>query len=183
MTLLSQMQANRPASGTEVGQGRSNLSGSPVTFVDGMRKVAHSVAVITACHDGKRRGVTATAVCSISADPPMLAVCLNKSGSAYDTISTSDHFAVNILSSDQQSIADAFAGRLPQDLRFDDASWTIGANGAPILEDALASFECERQRDMDASTHTLFIGLVENVNGSGHSDPLLYHDRQYKNFN
>lgn len=151
-----------------------------VLFRDGMRKVASSVGIVTAAFEGGRRGLTATAICSVSAEPPMLAVCVNKSSSAYEAISRSACFAVNILDASQMPVADAFGGGAAPDQRFAIGEWHEGETGAPVLRGAVVSFECALTTLVDASSHTLFMGLVRAVHGSAASDPLIYHDRRYR---
>ncbi|MGW9331145.1 flavin reductase family protein [Bosea sp. NPDC055594] len=149
-------------------------------FRDGMRKVASSVGIVTASFEGTRRGLTATAICSVSAEPPMLAVCINKSSSAHEVIRRASFFAVNILDASQMPIADAFGGRAGPDQRFATGEWHEGETGAPVLRGAVVTFECELTTIVDASSHTLFMGLVRAVHSSAATDPLLYHDRRYR---
>src|SRR5690606_26885164 len=120
------------------------------------------------------------AICSLSAEPPMLAVCLNKSSSAYQTVSNSAFFAVNILNNHQAALADAFAGRIAPDLRFQEGERIEGETGTPVLMGSVASFECELEKTVDAATHMLFVGLVRSVHDSMNTEPLLYHDRRYR---
>jgi len=149
-------------------------------FLDGMRLMANSVAIIAASVDGERRGLTVTAVCSLSADPPMLAVCVNKSSSAYATIQAASRFTVNCLSTKQTAIAKAFSGGLPAVDRFQQGDWRVTETGVPVLGGAVATFECELASTLDVATHTLFIGLVEKVSHCLDEEPLIYHDRRYK---
>jgi flavin reductase (DIM6/NTAB) family NADH-FMN oxidoreductase RutF len=151
-----------------------------IHFRDGMRLMANSVVIVTSTFEGVRRGLTATAVCSLSAEPPMLAVCINKSSSAYPTIHGGSHFAVNCLSRDQRPVADAFAGGLKHDERFMEGHWTEGETGVPVLQGTVTTFECELHQTVDVATHTLFIGLVKSVRNSSETEPLIYHNRAYK---
>ena len=128
------------------------------TFRACMRGVPGPVCVITTEHQGVRSGLTATAVCSVSADPPQLLVCVNRSASAQPVIAASGRFAVNYLAHHQQAVADAFASSL--DDRFDYAEWTELGSGIPILQDAIVSFDCVVVQAVEAGTHTIFIGAI-----------------------
>lgn len=125
---------------------------------------------------GERFGLTATAVCSLSDDPPTLLVCVNRSASAHDVIQSRRHFSINLLAADQQAVAAHFAGRagLKGEARFAGAAWGTLATGAPILVDALAAFDCEIVQEHVFPTHTIFIGQVVATAAREAADPLLY---------
>src|SRR3954453_3420100 len=86
------------------------MSIDAAAFKKGMRHLAASVTLITTRHRGHRGGLTATAVCSVSAAPPQILVCVNKSASAHDPIGHAGFFCVNILSPEHRKIAERFAG-------------------------------------------------------------------------
>ena len=102
-------------------------------FKAGMRQLAASVTVITAAHDGTKDGLTATATCSVSADPPQLLICVNQLASAYGLIRDAGSFGVNILAREQEDIALRFAGMDDTERgdRFGLGTWTRIATGAP----------------------------------------------------
>ncbi len=83
---------------------------TPQGFIQGMRQLAAGVTLITSAHGGRRSGLTATAVCSVSAEPPQLLVCINQRAETYVTVQRSGAFAVNLLASDQHRLAEIFAG-------------------------------------------------------------------------
>lgn len=147
-------------------------------FLAGMRKVAGAVSVITTRgNDGERRGLTATAVCSLSAEPPSLVACVNRKTWVAQFVPDSGVFAVNVLSHAQEPIARTFAGQttLAAGDRFSVGDWRAGATGAPIVGGALVSFECRLEQVVDHTTHIILIGrVVETVPGDGHS--LVYLD-------
>ena len=165
-SVLAKTEANRPVCSAE--------------FRQGMRKLAASVAIIAAASGDRRRGLTVTAVCSVSADPPRVAVCVNKESSAHDTIVQAQAFSLNMLGSDQIEIARAFSGAVEADKRFSDDDWHAGPTGLPMLRGALVAFECDLEKIVDATTHHIFIGAVRGIENNPQEDPLLYHDRQYK---
>ncbi len=142
-------------------------------FVAGMRKVAGAVTVITTVgNDGERRGLTATAVCSLSADPPSLIACVNRKTWVAQFVPDSGVFAVNVLSHIQEDIARAFAGQmsLAAGDRFGVGDWRAGKTGLPVAHGALAAFECRLENRMEQGTHLILIGrVVETTLGEGHS--------------
>ena len=128
------------------------------TFRACMRQVPGAVTVVTTVHQGTRGGLTATAVCSVSADPPQMLVCVNRSSSAEAVIAAAGRFGVSFLSHEQEPVANAFAASL--DDRFDHAEWTELGSGVPLLQDAAAAFDCVVVQMIQAGTHTIFIGAI-----------------------
>lgn len=147
-------------------------------FLAGMRKVAGAVTVITTTgNDGERRGLTATAVCSLSAEPPSLIACVNRTTWVAQFVPDSGVFAVNVLSHAQEEVARTFAGQtgLAAGDRFSVGEWRTGTTGVPVAAGALAAFECRLERLVEHATHVILIGrVVETALGEGHS--LVYLD-------
>jgi flavin reductase (DIM6/NTAB) family NADH-FMN oxidoreductase RutF len=154
---------------------------SPELFVAGMRLHAAGVTVVTSLHEGRPAGLTATSVCSVSAEPPQLLVCVNRAAEANATIRASGRFCVNVLAADQRALADRFAGRSGQfgAARFSGARWTRLVTGAPVLEGCRAAFDCQLADAVEAGTHTIFVGLVEAVAIRPDLAPLVYHEGEY----
>lgn len=163
---------------------RSSLQSVVVTwsFVDGMRQLASGVSVVTAGADGDRNGMTASAVCSLSADPPSLIACLSRETGTCSRVADSGRFCVNVLGRHHEELAGVFAGRtdLVGEARFAVGAWEVGLLGVPVLTDALVAFECEVGTIHEHTTHFIVVGLVHDVhvcvNGSR---PLVYHDRTF----
>lgn len=141
-------------------------------FKSVMRRFAASVNVITSVDGAVMNGMTATAVCSVSADPPSLLVIVNKSNRSHPVISRSGTFAVNVLSSDQEELAGHFAAKKPDE--FADVDYRIGQTGCPLIRDADATLECAVVQETDFGTHTIFIGRIVTCEVASKS-PLLYH--------
>ena len=154
---------------------------SAAEYKRGMSKLAAGVNVITTLENGHAHGMTATAVCSLSAEPPHLLVCVNSNASAHDPIVRAGAFAVNVLGRDQEDIARRFAGMddCERTRRFSIGRWTTHATGAPVLEDALSAFDCVVVREISAATHTIFIGRVLAVLTKGSGSPLLFHESRF----
>ncbi len=150
-------------------------------FRQAMRRVASTVNVISICIDGQPMGITATAVSSLSLDPPSLLVCINRSASVHDWMEDIGHFRVNVLGRHQIGIASMFADRSQHALRFQ-SGWDVSCHGAPILHDAQATILCRRIDSHAFATHSIFIGLVEEAASRDDVDPLLYLDGRYGSF-
>ena len=143
------------------------------TFRQAMRRVAATVNVISICVDGKAMGITATAVSVVSMDPPSLLVCVNQAASVHPKIENVVHFNVNVLHSDQAEIATIFADRKLEAQRFI-KGWDNDCVTPPRLRDAQASILCRRIDHHRFGTHSIFIGLVEDVAMREEIDPLVY---------
>ncbi|MDJ0932012.1 flavin reductase family protein [Breoghania sp.] len=151
-------------------------------FRQAMSRLSQQVHVITSIGPKGRCGVTVTAVASVSDDPPTLLFCLNRSSRTFPSFADNKTFCVNTLDSDQTALADAFAGRghLDTDARFALGTWREGTTGSPVLENALATFECRVTQVIDMATHRIFFGEVEAVtNGDENAHSLTYYNREY----
>ena len=151
-------------------------------FKSGMRKLAAAVHVITSENDGIREGLTATAACSVSAAPPQLLVCINTEAQAHNLIKKSKCFVLNIMARKQEEIAARFAGMdgTERSQRFNLGSWSKLVTGSPCLDGALVNFDCEVINEIEAGTHSVFVG---HIVGSRISDenvsPLIYGEGQF----
>ena len=150
-------------------------------FVRAMAQHVSSVCVITTKLGGQRLGLTATAVSSVSAQPPRLLVCVNKSSFTHAKILEAGFFCVNVLSEMQDVVAKAFAGMLGPDVdRFGVAKWTEIRTGAPVLTGAAAAFDCVVGQTFDQFTHTILIGDVVGASCRLGQDSLLYGSRKFR---
>lgn len=139
-------------------------------YRDLIGRFASGVTVVTTIRDGMPYGTTASAMTSVSLSPPMLLICLNRRSLTGQAIMHSRHFAVNVLAEHQGCLADHFAVKGSS---FAGLNTTTGVQGAPLLADALATFECIVVNDVVAGTHNVLIGLVEQASGR-HGMPLAY---------
>lgn len=146
----------------------------------GMRRLASGVSLITTGRGDMRGGLIATAVNSVSADPPTLLICVNQSASAHDLIVKSGTFCVNFLPAHCAEIAGQFSSSARKAERFVSGDWTEMASGSPALGSALAAFDCEVVQTVSYHSHTIFIGLIREVRlGEGEDLPLIYLDRNF----
>ena len=150
-------------------------------FVQAMGLHVSSVCVITTLSGGERFGLTATAFSSVTAEPPRVLVCVNRSGQTHQAIAASGQFCANILGEHQENVAKAFAGMLGRDFdRFSAGEWGVLATGAPALVDATAVFDCTVVERSEQSSHTIFIGEVQAVASRPGLDTLLYGARRFR---
>ncbi|HYD71110.1 flavin reductase family protein [Azospirillum sp.] len=154
-------------------------------FLAGMRLFAAGCTIIAARHGGVRAGLTATALCSVTADPPRLLVCVNQKVRAHTLIAASEALSVNVLAHGQEAVARRFAGMVEGvagEDRFQGADWVERVTGAPVLKDALVGFDCRVAETIDAGTHSVFLCRVVDVQVAAAPvapDPLLYFDGHF----
>jgi len=136
-----------------------------VQFKKGMALLAGGVTLITTGSGAMRRGITATAVCSLSAKPPSLIACANKDTGTAQAIKENNVFVVNVLGNNHKDIAMVFAGAtgIAGVGRFEHGNWADHSMGVPYLEDALVSFVCETGVCVPYGSHFAFIGEVKDV--------------------
>jgi flavin reductase (DIM6/NTAB) family NADH-FMN oxidoreductase RutF len=151
------------------------------SFRQAMRRVAATVNVISICVEGKPMGITATAVSSISMDPPSLLVCINQAASLHAPMGDMSHFCVNVLHGAQEDVALLFADRARHALRFA-SGWEEDGAGPPRLHDAQATILCRRLDSHSFGTHSIFIGVVEEVKVREEVRPLVYLDGAFRSF-
>lgn len=147
-------------------------------FRQAMRRVASTVNVITICIDGQPMGITATAMSSLALDPPSLLVCINRAAAMHGSMEDVSHFGVNVLHRDQEHLAQMFADRRKSALRFTEG-WHLDCARPPRLLDAQASILCRRTDHHQFGTHSIFIGVVEEIAVRTDVDPLVYLDGRY----
>lgn len=145
-------------------------------FRDVIGRFASGVTVITATEDGDWYGSTASAVSSLSLEPPMLLTCLNQQSATGAAISRAGAFAVNILAEDQDQLARRFARKDPD--KFRGVSITPGRYGEPLLDGALAHLECRVTEEVLGGTHIIFVAEVERALGRV-GTPLAYFRGQF----
>lgn len=148
-------------------------------FKLGMRTLAGAVNIITSTHSGHRYGMTATAVCSATAEPPTVLVCINRLATTHDAVAKSRVFCVNVLRAEDWQLSTTFSGAQAGEGRFKSGNWTRLTTGSPVLVDALVSFDCRVVKKVVHGTHTVFLGEVEQILVGNKGKPLLYSEGQY----
>jgi flavin reductase (DIM6/NTAB) family NADH-FMN oxidoreductase RutF len=153
-------------------------------FKTAMSALAATVCVVAASSpSGMRTGTTATAVCSLSTDPPQIVACLNRESSIARMLGVTGWFSVNILAGHQEPVASVFAGRggLKGEARFAEQEWTRHVTGVPLLTGATASVVCHVAGSLHQASHLVLIGRVLDVvmpEGTPPA-PLMYHMRRF----
>jgi flavin reductase (DIM6/NTAB) family NADH-FMN oxidoreductase RutF len=148
-------------------------------FRAAMRRIAATVTIVTA-NDGERyHGMTATAVTSLSMEPPSLLVCINKKAFLHDILVRGSTFCVNVLHEDQAELSAAFSGAVSHQDRFGVGRWARSADGLHHLTDAQAVLYCRKAKTVSYGTHTVFIGEVIQVDIREPVAPLVYQNAGY----
>lgn len=153
-------------------------------FIEGMSRAATYVAVATTDGHRGRFGVTVSSMTSLSTegDYPSLLICVHYLSLAAPAMLANRGFCLNLLNEDQSDIANLFAGREGDDpaARLDTVNWTSGEKGHPMIDGAVANFECQMATELWWKTHHVIIGEVTSVRLSDDSRPLLYGGRSYQ---
>jgi len=156
----------------------------PAAFRAAMARFPGAVTIITtragAAGDGERRGITATAVCSVTADPPSLLVCVNRATGTCAAVLESGRFNVNLLPGPSHELAMRFAGAggATGEDKFALGDWRDDGRGLPMLADACLGFRCDVAESLHAGTHQVFIGRVVEIQ-QGPGAALVYEQSRF----
>jgi len=146
-----------------------------------MARFATGVSVVAARHGPLLAGMTANAIASVSIDPPLMLASINRRAETHTAIVGSHAFAVNILADDQRAIADCFAQptSAAKLQRFCDAPWREAETGSPILEGAIAFFDCRLVATHPGGDHSIFVGEIVSA-GFEEAEPLIWYASAYR---
>jgi flavin reductase (DIM6/NTAB) family NADH-FMN oxidoreductase RutF len=147
-----------------------------------MGHFATGVTVVTTLEGERPHGITVNALSSVSLEPPLVMVALDRDRRITPLVRAHRRFAVNILGEDQQALSDCFAGAavVPDREAFCGAAWVPGTGGLPLLDGAIATLECTVTEVVPAGDHDLFVAIVDAVRADGRGEmPLLYFRRRY----
>lgn len=159
------------------------MSVSQSDFRKAMGCFATGITVITLDQDGDVHGMTANAFTSVSLEPRLVLVCVDKKARTHAHLHAKQRFGVNVLSAEQRAISEyyASASRInDQAAEGAGARFDRTAHGTPVLHDALAYLECRLQTAQDAGDHTIFIAEVEEVVFLREGDPLIFFRGKYR---
>ncbi len=147
-----------------------------------MGRFATGVSVVAARQGPLLAGMTANAIASISVDPPIMMASISRRAETHSAIIGSHAFAISVLSRDQRAVADCFAQPTTADKlkRFCDAEWHEAETGSPILEGALAYFDCRLTARHDGGDHTVFLGEIVAAGFREDAEPLLWYASAYR---
>ncbi len=151
------------------------------SFRDAMARLGAAVSVITTLGPAGPCGMTASAVCTVTDDPPTLLLCINRVAELHETFRASGVLCVNTLAASQEALSPLFAGftDAAQTERFAAGEWTTLATGAPVLQGAVVSFDCRVTQATEVGTHTVFFCEVEAIQAGGAHEGLIYFGRSY----
>jgi len=152
-----------------------------LTYREAMSRLGAAVNIITTRGAEGDSGFTASAVCSVTDDPPTLLVCVNRNNSQSDVFRRAGILCVNVLTRDDKALSPLFAGidDVPMEERFRQASWERLATGAPVLTTAAASFDCTIDQITEVGTHSVFFCGVRAIRLGAGNTGLIYHGRAY----
>jgi flavin reductase (DIM6/NTAB) family NADH-FMN oxidoreductase RutF len=150
---------------------------SPDDFRQVLAHFASGVTIVTTCDNEQRpTGLTASAFCSVSLDPPLILICVDHKSQSYPHLRECGRFAINILHQGHEPLSRRFASsRLD---KFDGVAFRLGVLGVPLIDAALGHLECRTVNAHVEGDHTIFVGRVESV-GVGEGEPLLYYRGRY----
>lgn len=156
------------------------MSISNEEFRAALGRFASGVTVVTTKDaNGELHGITVSAFCSVSLEPPMVLICIEKTAGSHPALEESAIFVVNILREGQSSISELFASQSPEKFALSD--WSPGIEGVPVLHNALATLECRVKFSYHGGDHSIFVGEVEKVTAAD-GNPLIYFRSEYGRF-
>ncbi len=146
-------------------------------FRNALSRFASGVTVVsTRDAAGRPHGITVSAFCSVSLDPPMVLICIERTTASHYAFEESEVFVANILDETQRSLSERFAA--PFTDKFEDVEFQPGLEGVPVLRDALTSLECRLKFAYHGGDHSIFVGEVEKVTVRD-GKPLVYIEGEY----
>ena len=151
------------------------------TFKSVLSRFASGVTVVTTRDGERRHGLTVSAFCSVSAEPPRVLVCLNNASDSKPLVERSGVFAVHILGRQHVALGSRFAkvDGTPADL-FEGLSVRSEVTGSPILAECLAWLDCRVETAMPVGSHTVFVGAVQAAGLGAEGEPVLYYARAFR---
>jgi flavin reductase (DIM6/NTAB) family NADH-FMN oxidoreductase RutF len=160
-----------------------NIPINPDLFRQVMSQFATGITIVTTRAGEEMHGLTANSFCSVSLEPPLVLVCVDKNAQSHDLIAAGRNFAVNILKASQEVLARRFAtNNLAANERFAGIQFRTEVTGAPILLESLGWLDCRLFAAYPGGDHTIYVGEVLALGRKQDDDPLLYFQSQYQKF-
>ena len=155
---------------------------SPKEFRDAMRALVGNCSVITVGDGDRASGLVVTSAISLSAEPPLLLACVNRTSSSHPLLVEYGRFGWSSLGAAHQAVAERFSGfgGVKGAARYDGAEWDVAGTGARLLRGAPAAFDCTVEEMIDRATHTILIGRVRDVRLNPGAGALAYWDGAYQ---
>jgi len=148
-------------------------------FKAAMGRFTTGVTVVTTALGSQRAGITVNAFCSVSLDPPLVLVCIERTAHIHDLLIEAGVFAVNLLAERQDEVARCFATSSDRrNEEFCDCETGVIQTGAPVLRDTLGFLDCVITDVFPGGDHSIVVGRVEAL-GAADRKPLVYYRSQY----
>ena len=152
------------------------MAASNDLFKELMRRFAAGVTLVTFNENKKFGGLTVSSFCSLSMDPPLVLICIDRKIASHESLEKTDVFGVNICNSEQGKLAWDFASsKIDKNELIKSLPHTLTKLGTPLLEGCLATMECKITQRYDGGDHTIFIGQVEEGKFDEDAEPLVYY--------
>ncbi len=149
-------------------------------YRDAMARMGAAVNVITSDGPAGRCGCTASAVCGVTDQPPMLLVCINRGSRNNTAFKENARLCVNVLDANQQALALRFAAKdMEVHERFSEGDWGVLETGSPVLRGAVVSLDCDITFTAEVGTHTVFYCAVRSATSQDNTEALIYFDRGF----
>ncbi len=150
------------------------------SFRQVLSRFATGVTIITLKNDAGVHGLTVNSFASVSLDPPLILVCIQRNVSSHAYFSTGENFVVNLLCKDQKELSNRFANpELSSDERFEGVAYELAESDVPILSGNLGHLECKVSDQIEAGDHTIFLGAVSKAQVMSEDTPLLFFQSRY----
>jgi flavin reductase len=149
-------------------------------FKQSMRLLAGGVCILATGDDGEWHGLTMTAVCSLTMDPPSVIACINRDAGAHGIMKSTRRVSINVLAREQIGLAELFSSSTIRGAkRFDAQQWTAMRSGVPALMDALAVLDCEVIQETELGQHSVFFCEVKGTRLQPGGQPLVHFNREF----
>lgn len=153
----------------------------PALFRRILARFPTGIAIVTTENRGSLHGITVNTLTSVSLDPLLILVCIDRQAKAHAEIEQAGRFGINLLSSEQEPLSRTFAEHGdPEPGRLRGASFRIGPHGTPLLEGCIAHLECALAERVPGGDHTIFLGAVLGGGIDTQASPLVYFERKYR---
>lgn len=160
-------------------QREEHMDVSQADFRKVLGRFATGVTVVTTCDGEQRLGITVNAFTSVSLDPPLILVCVEKKSYLHQALLRNGNFAVNLLVEDQQELSRCFSGHSEARRNFCDTPSHTEATGAPVFDHTLGWLDCRIEHVYPGGDHSIIVGRVVALGSSEGEHPLLYYRSRY----
>ncbi|MDA0712904.1 MAG: flavin reductase family protein [bacterium] len=152
------------------------------SFKDAMTQMATGVTIVTCMHEGTAYGMTVSSFTSVSIEPPLVSICIDKRVTIGSIIEKSARFSVNILSAKQENLGKIFSTpSMDMNQRFTNGTWNSDQTLSPVLDNCLAWMDCNLHSTFEVGDHYIFIGEVKSSFSKTNGRPVIYFQRQWQN--